>query len=161
MTFHPLLNRRAALGTIAISVTSLALPSALRAEATATPLALHVAKSPTCGCCEAWVNLAIAEGFDVTTTEMDDVTPAKVQAGVPQSLWSCHTASVAGYVIEGHVPFEAIAMLLRDRPAVTGLAVPGMPMGSPGMGDDPAARFDVIAFGGDAAEGQVYFKAGA
>ncbi|RYH00886.1 CopG family transcriptional regulator [Salipiger sp. IMCC34102] len=161
MTFHPSLNRRSALGAIGCGVTSLALPAVVRAEAPATPLALHVAKSPTCGCCEAWVNLAVAEGFDVATTEMDDVTPAKVQAGVPQPLWSCHTASVAGYVIEGHVPFAAIAMLLRDRPAITGLAVPGMPIGSPGMGDDPTARFDVIAFGGDAADGQVYFKAGA
>ena len=161
MTFHPLLNRRAALGAIACGLTSLSLPAVVRAESPAISRALHVAKSPTCGCCEAWVNLAVAEGFDVTKTNIDDVTPAKVQSGVPQPLWSCHTASVDGYVIEGHVPFEAIAMLLRDRPAITGLAVPGMPMGSPGMGDDPAARFDVIAFGGEAADGQVYFKAGA
>ena len=160
MTCHFALSRRAALGAIACGVTSLALPAVVRAEAPATPLALHVVKSPTCGCCAAWASLAVAEGFAVTTTQTDDVTPAKVQAGVPQPLWSCHTASVAGYVIEGHVPFEAIAMLLRDRPAITGLAVPGMPMGSPGMGDDPAARFDVIAFGGEAAAGRIYYKAG-
>jgi hypothetical protein len=101
------------------------------------------------------------EGYDVTTTDMDDVAPAKVQAGVPQSLWSCHTATVDGYIIEGHVPFEAAAKLLRERPAITGLSVPGMPMGSPGMGDDPTARFNVIAFGDAAAGGKIYFRAGA
>lgn len=149
------------MGAIAFGVSSLALPAALRAETNKALGAMHVAKSPTCGCCEAWVNLAKAQGFDVTTTDMDDVEPAKVQAGVPQALWSCHTATVNGYIIEGHVPFEAVAKLLRERPAITGLSVPGMPMGSPGMGDNPTARFNVIAFGGDAADGQVYFKAGA
>lgn len=160
MTAYSSLNRRSALRAIALGVTSFALPAVLRADAPKIRGALHVAKSPTCGCCDAWVSLAAAEGFDVTTRDMDDVAPAKVQAGVPEPLWSCHTASVGGYVIEGHVPFEAIAKLLRERPAIVGLAVPGMPMGSPGMGDDPTARFDVIAFGGAAAQGQVYFRAG-
>ncbi len=161
MKTYSSINRRSVLEAITLTVTSFALPAVLRADTLKAVGAMHVAKSPTCGCCEAWVSLAMAQGYDVTTTEMDDVTPAKIQAGVPQSLWSCHTATVDGYVIEGHVPFEAVAKLLRERPAITGLSVPGMPMGSPGMGDDPSARFDVIAFGGDAAEGQVYFEAGA
>ncbi len=145
---------------IAIGLSTLALPAKAQSVAPMADHAMHVAKSPTCGCCEAWVDLARIEGFDVTTTDMDNVAPAKTQAGVPQELWSCHTAVVDGYLIEGHVPFNAIAKLLRDRPAITGLSVPGMPMGSPGMGDDPAARFDVIAFGGAATSGEVYFKAG-
>ncbi len=161
MTFLSSLNRRSALRAMALGVTSFALPTILRADAPKTVGAMHVTKSPTCGCCEAWVNLAMIEGYDVTTTDMDDVAPAKVQAGVPQSLWSCHTATVDGYIIEGHVPFEAVAKLLRERPAITGLSVPGMPMGSPGMGEDPTARFNVIAFGGAAAGGQIYFRAGA
>lgn len=161
MTSYSSFNRRSALGAITLTVTSLSLPAVLRADTAKAVGAMHVAKSPACGCCEAWVRIAIAQGYDVTMTDMGDVTPAKIQAGVPQSLWSCHTATVEGYVIEGHVPFEAVAKLLRERPMITGLSVPGMPMGSPGMGDDPTARFDVIAFGGDAAEGQVYFEAGA
>ena len=74
--------------------------------------------------------------------------------------WACHTTEVAGYVIEGHVPFEAVAQLLEERPDIAGIAVPGMPGGSPGMGDDPNARFDVIAFGGDAEVGEVFYQAG-
>jgi hypothetical protein len=145
---------------LALGLSTVALPVIAQSGGTAMDHAMHVAKSPTCGCCEAWVDLARSAGFEVTTTDMDDVTAAKSQVGVPQDLWSCHTAVVDGYVIEGHVPFDAIAKLLRDRPAITGISVPGMPMGSPGMGDDPAAQFDVIAFGGDAAPDEVYFEAG-
>ncbi|MCF7699209.1 DUF411 domain-containing protein [Loktanella sp. M215] len=148
------------LSAIAIGLSAWALPATAQSAAPMSDHAMHVAKSPTCGCCEAWVDLARIEGFDVTATDMDDVTPAKTQAGVPQNLWSCHTAVVDGYVIEGHVPFDAIAKLLRDRPAITGISAPGMPMGSPGMGDDPTARFDVIAFGGEAIPGEIYFQAG-
>ncbi len=72
----------------------------------------------------------------------------------------CHTAVIDGYVVEGHVPFAAIAKLLEERPEITGIAVPGMPLGSPGMGLDPAARYDVMAFGGDAGEGEVFYQAG-
>ena len=145
---------------VAIGLSTLASTAAAQSATPISGHAMHVAKSPTCGCCEAWVDLARIEGFDVTTTDMDDVAPAKMQVGVPQDLWSCHTAVVDGYVIEGHVPFDAIVKLLRDRPAITGISAPGMPMGSPGMGDDPTARFDVIAFGGEAAPGEIYFQAG-
>lgn len=144
----------------AIGLSVLTLPAYAQTAQPESAQTMQVAKSPTCGCCQAWVDLARAEGYDVTTTDIDDVTVVKTQVGVPQDLWSCHTAVVDGYVIEGHVPFDAIAKLLRDRPAFTGLSVPGMPMGSPGMGDDPTARFDVIAFGGEAQPGQIYFEAG-
>ena len=121
---------------------------------------MHVTKSPTCGCCTAWVALARAEGYEVETTDTRDYVGPKKKAGVPDDLWACHTATIDGYVIEGHVPFAALAKLLEDRPEIAGIAVPGMPGGSPGMGNDPSARFDVIAFGGTAAEGDVFYKAG-
>lgn len=121
---------------------------------------MSVARDPNCGCCGLWIALAEAEGWTVEITETADLDPIKRAAGVPDTLASCHTAKVEGYVIEGHVPFEAIARLLTERPEVTGLAVPGMPYGSPGMGDDPTARYDVIAFGGEAGEGVIFYRAG-
>ena len=136
------------------------------ALAFATPVAaevahtLHVTKTPTCGCCAAWVDLAREEGFEVEVTETRDYVGMKHAADVPANLWSCHTAEVAGYTVEGHVPFDAIRKLLDERPRIEGISVPGMPAGSPGMGTDPEARFDVIAFGGAAGEGEVFFRAG-
>ena len=124
----------------------------------ATPM--HVHSAPSCGCCHAWADLARANGYAVTVTELTDPDAQKAAMGVPANLTSCHTVEAGGYVFEGHVPFEAVSAVLADRPDITGLAVPGMPMGSPGMGDDPAARFDVIAFGGAAGAGQVYYRAG-
>ena len=116
---------------------------------------MHVTKSPTCGCCSAWVALARQEGYDIEVTDTADVTTVKLIADIPGHMWACHTATVHGYVVEGHVPFEALAMLLEARPDIT-----GMPGGSPGMGNDPTARYDVIAFGGDAGDGEVFYQAG-
>ncbi|WP_375260614.1 DUF411 domain-containing protein [Palleronia sp.] len=121
---------------------------------------LHVTKTPTCGCCAAWVDLAREEGFEVEVTETRDYVGMKRAAGVPADLWSCHTAEIEGYTVEGHVPFAALRKLLDERPQIDGLSVPGMPAGSPGMGDDPEAKFDVIAFGGAAGEGEVFHEAG-
>lgn len=121
---------------------------------------MHVTKSPTCGCCGAWVALAREEGYDIEVTDTADVTTVKLDADIPGEMWACHTATVHGYVVEGHVPFEALAKLLKDRPDITGIAVPGMPGGSPGMGNDPNARYDVLAFGGDAGESKVFYQAG-
>ncbi len=108
-----------------------------------------VYKAPTCGCCNEWVTHLRSMGFEVETEDTDDVQRVKAEHGVPFQLQSCHTALVDGYVIEGHVPGDVIARLLEERPDVRGLAVPGMPVGSPGMemGDrkDP---YDVIAFDG-------------
>ena len=121
---------------------------------------MHVTKSPTCGCCGAWVALAREEGYDITVTDTDDITNAKLDAGVPGNMWACHTAMIDGYVVEGHVPFAALTKLLEERPDIAGIAVPGMPAGSPGMGNDPDARYDVIAFGGAAGAGVVFYQAG-
>ena len=121
---------------------------------------MHVTKTPTCGCCGAWVDLAREAGFAVEVTDTDDYAGMKEAGDVPDAMQSCHTTRVGGYTVEGHVPFAAVRKLLKERPAISGIAVPGMPMGSPGMGDDPAARFDVLAFGGEAKPGEVFHKAG-
>ena len=121
---------------------------------------MHVVKTPTCGCCGAWVELARREGYDVEVTDTTDYVGMKEAASVPEDVWSCHTTRIGGYTVEGHVPFAAVAKLLAERPDIEGIAVPGMPAGSPGMGDDPAARYDVIAYGGTAGEGEVFFRAG-
>ena len=109
-------------------------PLALLACAEAAVAAtVEVVKSPYCGCCAEWVEYLRREGFDVRVIEAEDVTPAARRAGVPADLRSCHTATIGGYAIEGHVPAADIRRLLAERPAAAGIAVPGMPMGSPGM----------------------------
>lgn len=122
---------------------------------------MQVYKSPECTCCTAWAAIAEKHGFDVTVEERPDMASVKRSAGVPDAMQSCHTARIGGYVVEGHVPMAAIERLLAARPAVTGITAPGMPAGSPGMGDDPKARFDVLAFGAsDGAASSVFFRAG-
>ena len=102
--------------------------------ALAGPL-ITVYKTPTCGCCVKWVEYLQNEGFDVKAVDRNDLAPIKQRAGVPTTMAACHTALVDGYVIEGHVPAQAIRKLLRERPDTRGLAVPGMPANSPGMGE--------------------------
>ncbi|WP_375276016.1 DUF411 domain-containing protein [Methylorubrum thiocyanatum] len=105
-------------------------------------------KDPSCGCCEAWVKHLRNEGFRVQIVNAP-VNPIKAKLGVPRELASCHTAQVGGYVAEGHVPASAIKRLLAEKPSATGLAVPGMPVGSPGMevaGMEPAS-YEVVLFG--------------
>ncbi|MBV6475496.1 MAG: DUF411 domain-containing protein [Rhodocyclaceae bacterium] len=106
-------------------------------------------KDPNCGCCSAWAEHLEANGFKVKTVAERDMQAVKRRFAVPQRLTSCHTARVGGYVIEGHVPASAIKRLLREKPAVSGLAVPGMPLGSPGM-EVPGKRdpYDVVSFDG-------------
>ncbi|KAF1709846.1 MULTISPECIES: DUF411 domain-containing protein [Pseudoxanthomonas] len=104
-------------------------------QATATPTlpVVLVHKSPTCGCCNQWVEHMRQAGFTVQVDNQNDVTPIKQRLGVPYGKGSCHTAEVAGYFIEGHVPAEDIKRLLVRKPDVKGLVLPGMPAGSPGM----------------------------
>lgn len=102
--------------------------------ATAPKKRMTVYKSPTCGCCNAWVKHVRAAGYAVEAVDVDDVTPYKKKFGVPLDLSSCHTGVVDGYAIEGHVPADVIDRLLKERPRnARALAVPGMPLGSPGM----------------------------
>ncbi|MEA1942928.1 MAG: DUF411 domain-containing protein [Pseudomonadota bacterium] len=117
-----------------------------RTVADETPV-MMVYKSPTCGCCNAWIEHVEAAGFRVAVQNMPDVTAVKTRFGVPQALWSCHTALVGDYVVEGHVPAEDIARMLAETPQITGIAVPGMPAGSPGMEVPGYSQpYDVYAF---------------
>ncbi|MGP4845296.1 DUF411 domain-containing protein [Marinobacter sp. 1Y8] len=95
--------------------------------------AITVYKSPSCGCCTEWVSHLKDNGFDVTVNETDNINAIKVKAGLTRELASCHTAFAGDYVIEGHVPAQDIHQLLKAAPKAKGLAVPGMPIGSPGM----------------------------
>ena len=154
---------RAVVGALVLSLANTGWTGKAQAEETATMTdygTMHVIESPTCRCCGAWVSLAREEGFDVEVTDTADVTSAKLDGGVPGNMWPCHTATIGGYVVEGHVPFEAIRKLLSERPDVQGIAVPGMRYGATGMGTDPNARYDVFRFGGEAADNQVYYSVG-
>jgi hypothetical protein len=110
------------------------------------PLAITVHSSPTCGCCHKWVEHLEQNGFVVTVDSIPDVSPHKRRLGVPQALWSCHTAVVAGYAIEGHVPADLVRRLVAERPPVLGVAAPGMPNGSPGMEGFGKDRYEVLTF---------------
>ena len=106
-----------------------------------------VYKSPWCGCCTAWIDHMREAGFDLRVTDLEDMASIKAPLGVTPGLESCHTAVIGGYVIEGHVPAREIARLLSERPTATGLAAPGMPMGSPGMETQGKSdAYDVILF---------------
>lgn len=111
----------------------------------ATLVTVH--KTPTCGCCNAWIDHLRAEGFAVEAIDVADTTPVARRLGVPDELRSCHTAEVGGYAIEGHVPAVEIRRLLAERPDAAGLAVPGMPLGSPGMEVNGRSQpYEVILF---------------
>ena len=114
------------------------------------PLTITVYHSPTCGCCKKWVEYLKADGFTVKSIEQADLTDIKAELGVAPKLRSCHTAVIAGYVIEGHVPAADIKRLLNEKPRITGLTAPGMPQSAPGMdmGKEP---FEVLAFDGKGA----------
>ena len=120
--------------------------SGARAQRRAALPAVRVYKNRACGCCGGWVAHMQANGFRVDVSDVDDVSPIKTRLKVPEALWSCHTAVVDGYAIEGHVPAADVQRLLRERPKVRGLAVPGMVPGSPGM-DGPPQRYATLAFG--------------
>lgn len=127
--------------------------------ATADPATIQVYKTPTCGCCTKWIDHLREAGFDVEATDLADLTEFKASNGVPRTMTSCHTATVEGYVIEGHVPASDITRLLAERPKIAGLTVPGMPMGSPGMEHSDPSRheaYDVLAFGGEAERPEVF-----
>lgn len=111
-----------------------------------TPITVY--KSSTCGCCAKWVDHLRANRFEPAVHDREDMESLKDELGVPPEVRSCHTAAVAGYLIEGHVPASDIRRLLAGRPKVAGLAVPGMPTGTPGMAEPgaPTGGYDVVAF---------------
>lgn len=99
----------------------------------APPRDLAVYKTPTCPCCDGWIAHMRQAGFAVTVTILDDLRPLRISRGLPDALASCHTGLIDGYLIEGHVPATDVVRLLAERPTAVGLAVPAMPLGSPGM----------------------------
>ena len=123
------MNRRDALSAIALLSANAAAP----AMAKPSQPELHVFKSADCGCCGAWVDHMRAAGFPVAVTNVDDTTAARKRLGMPDKFGACHTATVAGYVVEGHVPADEVKRMLVLKPQAVGLAVPSMPPGSPGM----------------------------
>jgi hypothetical protein len=135
---------------------ALAVTLTARAQAPAAPK-MTVYKSPTCGCCAKWVAHMRNAGFDVTVNDVPNVGEIKAQNHVPADAQSCHTALVGGYVVEGHVPADVVKQLLKEKPAVAGLAVPGMPIGSPGMesADGNKQAYNVVSFD-KAGKTQVY-----
>lgn len=121
------------------------LPSAAQAQAQARELVLY--KNASCGCCGKWAEHMQRNGFRVVAHDVDNLASVRAKHGVPPTLGSCHTAIVGGYVIEGHVPADLVRRLLETKPAgVVGLAVPGMPQGSPGMESPTPQRYDVLTF---------------
>ena len=112
---------------------------------------VKVTKNPTCGCCKVWVDRLRDAGFQVEVNDVDNLNSVKQRVGLPYGMGSCHTAEVDGYFVEGHVPVDDIKRLLRERPQAKGIAVPGMPVGSPGM-EVPSGQvqpYDVILVGAD------------
>ena len=107
--------------------------AAIPAFAANTLPSVEVFKNPSCGCCTEWIEHMKANGFSVNVTEVADTSGPRRLAGIPERLGSCHTARVGGYALEGHVPAADVLRLLKERPDAIGLAVPGMPVGSPGM----------------------------
>jgi hypothetical protein len=104
-------------------------------------------KNPGCECCESYADYLRQGGIEVEVIASDRLDEVKRQQGVPAALESCHTMTIDGYVIEGHVPLGAITRLLAERPAITGIALPGMPPGSPGMGGTRQGPFQILSFG--------------
>ncbi len=136
------MTRRAACGVLATF--------AFARPAMATqPHPVTVYRDPNCGCCLGWVQHLRANGFTVSIEETSDLESVRNRYRVPADLAGCHTALIDGYAIEGHVPVVAIRRLLAERPKALGLAVPGMPMGSPGMEGGPPERYAAVLFAPD------------
>jgi hypothetical protein len=128
---------------ITVLLTLFVLGAAVNLPASAAD-AIDVYKSPYCGCCGKWVEHLRQAGFDVRTHEVNDVPAARQRLGMPERLGSCHTAKVAGYVVEGHVPAADIQRLLKEKPKALGIAVPSMPPGSPGMESPKPVHYNTL-----------------
>ena len=145
------MRNAAKLGIVAgvLSLVAAGGAGAWQAQSTSAAVTGVVYKNPTCGCCVKWIDQMRAAGFALTATDSTEVGVIKDQHGVPPRLRSCHTSVIGGYIFEGHVPVDLVQKVLRDKPAgVTGIAVPGMPLGSPGMEVPSGAKdpYQVIAF---------------
>ena len=146
-------DRREFLIRSASVVAALAVPGAagrLRAAERAPAREMVIRKNRGCMCCDRWAAHLEENGIATRIEAHPDLNGHKREAGVPEDLWSCHTGSIDGYLVEGHVPAEDVLRMLETRPEIRGIAVPGMPVGSPGMEvGDRVDAYEVIAFGGD------------
>lgn len=122
----------------------LAAAMAVPFAATAAAPVIEVYKTESCGCCKQWIKHLEANGFTVKATNVEDTSDYREKLGIAQKFGSCHTAKVSGYALEGHVPASEITRLLTEKPKAVGLAVPGMPAGSPGMEGSRKDEFDVL-----------------
>lgn len=138
------ISRRSIVGAIAVGALPLSISMARAAQTS-----IKIWKDPRCGCCGKWIEHLARNGFAPTVIETGDVAAIKSRLGVPVELQSCHTAEVEGFAIEGHVPAVAIRKLLSEKPRAGGLAVPGMPIGSPGMEGGRPEVYEVVLFGRD------------
>ena len=134
------------LGSVLFVGLAIILFQGFSAESASAEETITVYKSPTCGCCTKWISHLEENGFKVKAIDTKDMYQVKKDAGLHPGLGSCHTGIVDGYTIERHVPASDIKRLLAERPAVRGLAVPGMPMGSPGMEGPRKDRYSVLTF---------------
>ncbi len=143
-------NRFVRTFALGVSVVALALTTgaapASSIDAAAKKPTITVYKDPGCGCCKSWIEHLIKHGYRVDAKDTPQMTEIKRSLGVPNGLSACHTAVVNGYLIEGHVPAADIARLLKEKPKVAGLAVPGMPTGSPGMEGPRKQHYQVLSF---------------
>jgi hypothetical protein len=133
------------LSFLALALTTAAAPAPATGAAAKNPT-ITVYKDPGCGCCKSWIEHLIKHGYRVDAKDTPDMTGIKRTLGIPDDLSACHTAVVNGYLIEGHVPAADIARLLKEKPKIAGLAVPGMPMGSPGMEGPRTQHYQVLSF---------------
>ena len=145
MKRHPARIIALAVAFIALALTTAAARISPPEAAAKKPI-ITVYKDPGCGCCKSWIEHLIKHGYRVDAKDTPGMTEIKRTLGVPTGLAACHTAMVNGYLIEGHVPAADIDRLLAQKPRVAGLAVPGMPMGSPGMEGGAAQRYQVLTF---------------
>ena len=138
------LSRRQLL--IELSAVAVAQSVLIRHAAAQAGTPIEVYKNPSCGCCRGWVKHMEANGFKAKLTDTSDMATIKKQHGVDAKLQSCHTAVVAGYVVEGHVPASDVRRLLKEKPKVVGLTIPGMPQSAPGMDGKPFQPYEVLSF---------------
>lgn len=152
--FQPGQSRRSSIGVAAVAVAMVAAacassegdaaahrPSAARVDG----VVAIVHRTPSCGCCKSWEAYLRKHGYRVRSVVTEGIDRVASERGIPDDARGCHTAEIDGYVVEGHVPVEAIAKLRRDRPSIDGIAVPGMPSNSPGMGGPNGEPLEVLA----------------
>lgn len=148
MSTTPMLSRRAALRWVAASVGAALAPALMAQPTVMRPIGMEIWKDPSCGCCADWITHMEANGFKVGAIHDIGNKAVRARLGLAAKYGSCHTALIGGYVIEGHVPAADVKRLLQEKPLALGIAVPGMPIGSPGM-DGPAYggrrdRYDTV-----------------